>query len=110
VKFFELVGLEIFPVVFANWVVQLAGGVRRYFDVAADQLLNVVAGDTVKGARKMRDIDSLADKIMDRLGRRTVESSERARKVSSGSLQRYLAAAVIGFIMLIILILVSVGV
>ncbi len=110
VKVFELVGLEIFPVVFANSVFRLAGGVRRYFDVAADQLLNVVAGDTVKGAKKMEDVDKLADRIMDRLGRRTIEGSARARKAASGSLQRYLAAAVIGFIMLVILIIVSIGV
>ena len=110
VKFFELVGLEIFPVVFANAVVRFAGGVHKYLDVAADQLLNVVAGRTVEGASKVKTIDTVADKILDLLGRRPVESSEKARKASTNSLQHYLAAAVIGFIMLVILIIVSIGV
>jgi NADH-quinone oxidoreductase subunit L len=110
VKFFELVGLEIFPIVFANWVVRLAGGVHKYFDVAADQLLNVVAGRTVEGAEKVKTIDTVADKLLNLLGRRTTESSEKARKASSNSLQHYLAAAVIGFILLLVLIIVSIGV
>ncbi len=83
VKFFEVVGLEIFPVVFANGVVRFAGGVHKYLDVLADQLLNVVARRTLRGADKMK-------------------------KVPSTSLQHYLSAAVLGFILLVILIVISV--
>ena len=80
-KFCEVVGFEIFPIVFANAVVRFAGGVHKYFDVLADQLLIVVAGRTVKGASKIK---------------------------SANSLQHYLAAALVGFIMLVILIIISV--
>jgi NADH-quinone oxidoreductase subunit L len=83
VKFFEVVFLEIFPVVFANLVVRLAGGVHKYLDVAADQLLIVIARRSLKGVSK-------------------------TNKASASSLQHYLAAALIGFIMLVILIIISV--
>ncbi len=107
VKFFEVVVLEIFPVVFANSVVRFAGGVHKYLDVAADQLLIVIAGRSVKGASKVRTIDTAADKILDMIGRRAVRSS-KTNKAPVSSLQHYLAAALIGFIMLVILIIISV--
>jgi NADH-quinone oxidoreductase subunit L len=108
VKFFEVVVLEIFPVVFANGVVRFAGGVHKYFDVAADQLLIVVAGRSVEGASKVKTIDTVADKLLDVIARRTVRSSAKARKTPVNSLQHYLAAALVGFIILVILIIISV--
>jgi hypothetical protein len=108
VKFFEVVFLEIFPVVFANYVERFAGGVHKYFDVAADQLLIVVAGRSVEGASKVKTLDTVADKLLDVIARRTVKSSARARKTPVNSLQHYLAAALVGFIMLVILIIISV--
>ena len=108
VKFFEVVVLEVFPVVFANGVVRFAGGVHKYFDVAADQLLIVVAGRSVEGAEKVKAIDTVADKLLDLIARRTVRSSAKARKTPVNSLQHYLAAALVGFIMLVILIIISV--
>ena len=109
VKFFEVVVLEIFPQVFANLFVRFAGGVYKYFVVAADQLLNVVAGRMVAGASVVKTIDTLADKLLDVVALRTIRSSSRARKASSHSLQHYLAAAIIGFIMLVILVIISMG-
>ena len=108
VKFFEVVVLEIFPVIFANGVVRFAGGIHKYFDVAADQLLIVVAGRSVEGAEKVKTIDTVADKLLDLIARRTVRSSAKARKTPVNSLQHYLAAALVGFIMLVILIIISV--
>jgi NADH-quinone oxidoreductase subunit L len=108
VKFCEVVGFEIFPVVFANAVVRFAGGVHTYLDVFADQLLIIVAGRTVGGASKVRTIETAADKLLDIIGRRTVRSSAKARKAPVSSLQQYLAAALLGFIMLVILIIISV--
>ncbi|MCW4009044.1 MAG: NADH-quinone oxidoreductase subunit L [Candidatus Bathyarchaeota archaeon] len=108
VKAFELVVLEIFPVVFANSVVRFAGGVHKYFDVAADQLLIVIAGRSVDGASKVKTIDTVADKLLDLIARRTVRSSAKARKAPVNSLQHYLAAAIVGFIMLVLLIIISV--
>jgi NADH-quinone oxidoreductase subunit L len=135
VKFFEVVFLEIFPQVFANWVVRFAGGVHKYLDAAADQLLNVVAGKTLRGAERVKVIDSLADRLLDLIaGRtergaskvktidslaerllnliahRTVRSASKAEKIPPNSLQHYLAAALLGFIILVILLIISIGV
>jgi NADH-quinone oxidoreductase subunit L len=106
-KSFEVVVLEYFPIIFANGVVRFAGGVHKYFDVAADQFLIVVAGRSVQGASKVKTIDTAADKILDLIGRRTVRAS-KTQKAPVSSLQHYLAAALIGFIMLVILIVISV--
>jgi NADH-quinone oxidoreductase subunit L len=106
-KSFELIVLEYFPIIFANGVVRFAGGVHKYLDVAADQMLITVAGRSVEGASRVRTIDSAADKLLDIIGRRTIRASKTKRAPVS-SLQHYLAAALIGFIMLVILIVISV--
>ncbi|MCW4019257.1 MAG: NADH-quinone oxidoreductase subunit L [Candidatus Bathyarchaeota archaeon] len=108
VKSFEVVVLNIFPVVFANAVVRFAGGVHKYFDVASDQLIILIAGRSVEGASKVKTIDTVADKLLDVIARRTVRSSAKARKAPVNSLQHYLAAALVGFIMLVILIIITV--
>ncbi|MGF3523225.1 MAG: NADH-quinone oxidoreductase subunit L, partial [Candidatus Bathyarchaeia archaeon] len=110
VKISEEAGFELFPQKFANGIVRLAGGVHKYFDTAADQFLNVVAGQTIGGASKVRTIDTLADKLLDFLAGKTLRSASKARKIPRNSLQHYLAAAIIGFIMLVVLIIISVGV
>ncbi len=135
VKFFEVVFLEIFPQVFANYVVRFAGGVHKYIDASADQLLNVIAGKTISGAERVKVIDSLADRLLDLIAGRTEKgaskvktidsvadkilnliahrgerSATKAGKLPSDSLQHYLAAALLGFIILVILLIISIGV
>ena len=110
VKFVEVVAFNIFPIVFANYVIRFAGGVHTYLDTAADQLLNVVAGRTESSASKVKTLDNVADKLLDVISRRTLRSAAKARRTPPNSLQHYLAAAIIGFIMLVILIIISIGV
>jgi NADH-quinone oxidoreductase subunit L len=109
VKFFELVVLEITPVVFANSVMRFAGGMRKYFDVATDQLLITAAGRTVDGASKVKSIDTAADRLLDLISRRTTRTSEKARRQNKNTFQHYLAAAILGFILIVILIVVTIG-
>jgi NADH:ubiquinone oxidoreductase subunit 5 (subunit L)/multisubunit Na+/H+ antiporter MnhA subunit len=110
VKFVEVVAFNIFPVVLANSVIRFAGGVHKYLDTAADNLLTVVAGRTESGASTVKTLDTVADKLLDVISRRTLRSASKARRTSPNSLQHYLAAAIIGFIMLVILIIISIGV
>jgi NADH-quinone oxidoreductase subunit L len=135
VKFFEVVFLEIFPQVFANMVVRFAGGVHKYLDSASDQLLNVIAGKTLRGAERVKVIDSLADRLLDLiagrteggaskvknidslaerllnlLAHRTVRSASKAERAPPNSLQHYLAAALLGFIILVILLILTLGI
>jgi NADH-quinone oxidoreductase subunit L len=85
VRKFENVGLGVFPQVVAGFVISFAIGVHKYLDVLADQLLNVVAHRTLTSASKMK-------------------------KVPSSSLQHYLAAALLGFILILLLIIATIGV
>ena len=110
VKFVEVVALDIFPVVLANSVIRFAGGVHKYLDTAADNLLTGVAGRAESSASTLKTLDGVADKLLDMISRRTLRSASKARRTPLNSLQHYIAAAIIGFIMLVILIIVSIGV
>jgi NADH-quinone oxidoreductase subunit L len=85
VRKFENTAFNIFPQVVAGFVISFAMGVHKYLDVLADQLLNVVAHRTLSSASKMK-------------------------KVPSSSLQHYLAAALLGFILILLLIIATMGV
>ena len=73
------------PQTIANSMVKLAHSVQKYLDVLADDLLSVIAHRTMKGASQMK-------------------------KVPSSSLQHYIAAALLGFILILILIILTVGI
>ena len=73
------------PQAIANSMVKLAHSVQKYLDVLADDLLSVIAHRTMKGASQMK-------------------------KVPSSSLQHYIAAALLGFILILILIILTVGI
>jgi hypothetical protein len=72
------------PQAIANVMVSIAQGVQKYLDVLADDLLRVIAHRTMRGAEKMK-------------------------KVPSSSLQHYIAAALLGFILILLLIILTVG-
>lgn len=82
---FEEVGFGRFPLMISGFVISGAMGVHKYLDVFADQLLNIIAYRTLRSASKMK-------------------------KVPSSSMQHYLAAALLGFILIVILIIVTIGV
>lgn len=105
----EVVVFEAIPQAVAGGVIRIAGGVHRYLDTAADQLLVVIAGETIEGASKVKTFDRFIDRMLDVLARRTTSPVSR-KSASSESLQHYLAAALLGFIILVILIIVSIGV
>ena len=85
VRSFENTAFGAFPQMVAGFVISLAINVHKYLDVLADQLLNVVAHRTLTSASKMK-------------------------KVPSSSLQHYLAAALLGFILILLLIIATIGV
>jgi len=72
------------PQAIANVMVRIAHGVQKYFDVLADDLLRVIAHRTMHGAEQMK-------------------------KVPSSSLQHYIAAALLGFILILLLIILTLG-
>jgi len=84
IRRFENTAFGVFPQLVAGFVISFAMGVHKYLDVLADQLLNLVANRTFTSALKMK-------------------------KLPSSSLQHYLAAALLGFILIVLLIIATVG-
>jgi NADH-quinone oxidoreductase subunit L len=100
-----------FPQLVASSVIRLANGVHTYLDVLVDQFLNVIANRSLGGASEIRKFDVLLDKLLNLLGNKTLRgASEMKKKTPSTSLQHYIAAAVLGFILIVILIILTVGV
>ncbi len=88
VRHFENV-ISLFPLKFGQSVIRIANGVHLYFDTKADnsldKLINVLSNTTLTGVSKMR-------------------------KAPSASLRNYIAAAVVGFILIVVLIILTIGV
>jgi NADH-quinone oxidoreductase subunit L len=72
------------PQAIANSIVKVAHAVQKYLDILADDLLSIIAHRTMRGASHMK-------------------------KIPSSSLQHYIAAALLGFILILILITLTVG-
>ncbi len=70
------------PYLFANRVMSLAHGAQKYLDILADELLYIATNKTLASASKIR-------------------------RVRSGSIEHYVAAALIGFLIILILIIVT---
>jgi NADH-quinone oxidoreductase subunit L len=73
------------PQTIANAIVKVAHGVKKYLDVLADDLLGIIAHRTLRGASRMKN-------------------------VPSSSMQHYIAAALLGFILILLLIILTVGI
>ena len=70
------------PYLFANGVMSVAHGTQKYLDILADEILYMATNKTLASASKIR-------------------------KVRSGSIEHYVAAALIGFLIILILIIVT---
>ncbi len=74
-----------FPQLIADLTIKLAHNIEKYLDVFADELLGIVV-------------------------HRTLHYSSKVKKVPQTSLQHYIAAALVGFILLVILLIIGIGV
>ena len=98
-----------FPQAVATAVTKFAGGVHTYLDVLVDQFLNVIARKSVDGAGEIQKFDSFLDKLLNLLGNKSLKGASQLKKSPSTSLQHYIAAAVLGFVLIVILIILTVG-
>jgi len=78
----ELTFFNRLPYLFANGVMSVAHGTQKYLDILADEILYMATNKTLASASKIR-------------------------KVRSGSIEHYVAAALIGFLIILILIIVT---
>ena len=91
-------------------MLNLANGVHTYFDVLVDQFLNVIANRSLRGASEIQKFDVFLDKLLNIFGNKTLSGAQKVKKTPSTSLQHYIAAAVLGFILIVILIILTLGV
>jgi NADH-quinone oxidoreductase subunit L len=101
---------NLFPQKVATGVIALANGVHTYLDVLVDQFLNLLARRSLSGAGEIRKFDVLLDKFLNALGNKTLSGASQIKKKPSASLQHYIAAAVLGFVLIVILIILTMGV
>ena len=99
-----------FPLMVSSTVIRFANALHTYLDVLVDQFLNVLAIRSLRGASEMKRFDSFLDQFLSVLTNKSLRKASQIKKTPSTSLQHYIAAAVLGFILIVILIILTLGV
>jgi NADH-quinone oxidoreductase subunit L len=99
-----------FPLMVSSTVIRFANALHTYLDVLVDQFLNVLAIRSLRGASEMKRFDGFLDQFLSVLTNKSLRKASQIKKTPSTSLQHYIAAAVLGFILIIILIILTIGV
>jgi NADH-quinone oxidoreductase subunit L len=98
-------------VVPAKGIVGFASGVRRAEVVFFERLPQLIANSIIRTANAVRKyLDVLADELLSIIAHRTLRSASKMKSVPQSSLQHYIAAALLGFLLILILIIVTIGV
>lgn len=93
----------------AGGAVRLAKGTHEYADALLDRLCYVAAGGAVRSARGTHKYaDALLDKLLYLIAGHAVRHGSRIKRVHTGSLPHFVMAAVLGFLFLCILLLLTV--
>jgi NADH:ubiquinone oxidoreductase subunit 5 (subunit L)/multisubunit Na+/H+ antiporter MnhA subunit len=102
---------DLYERVTAKGVVSFSNGVRRVELSLFGSLPQLVANSFISAANAVHKyLDVFADELLTIIAHRTLRSASKMRKVPSSSLQHYVAAAVLGFILILILIILTIGV
>jgi NADH:ubiquinone oxidoreductase subunit 5 (subunit L)/multisubunit Na+/H+ antiporter MnhA subunit len=95
----------------AQGIVNLANHIRNFETVFSGRLPQAIANSMVKVAHSVQKyLDVLADDLLSIIAHRTMRGASHMKKVPSSSLQHYIAAALLGFILILILIILTVGI
>jgi hypothetical protein len=98
-------------VVPAKGIVKFANGVRRAEVVFFERLPQLVANSIIGAANAVHKyLDVLADELLSIIAHRTLHSASKMKSIPQTSLQHYIAAALLGFILILILIIITIGV
>ena len=108
-RYVEVTGLGRLPYLFAYGVVGVSNGVHKYVEKAFfDRLPQSTANKVISlahGTRKYFDV--FVDEILYITANKTLSSASKIEKTYHGSLQNFIAAALLGFLILLILIIVT---
>ena len=98
--------LDRFVYVIAGGAVLTAHETHVHLEAFLDRICYILAGGTVETARVTHEyIDTFLDKLVYIFAGKTVEQGERIKKAHRGHLPDFVLAAVLGFILVIILLL-----
>jgi NADH:ubiquinone oxidoreductase subunit 5 (subunit L)/multisubunit Na+/H+ antiporter MnhA subunit len=95
----------------AKGVARFSGGLRRFEDSLFSRFPQLIASSVTHTANLVQKyLDVLADQLLNILIIRTLRGASQMKKVPSSSLQHYVAAAVLGFVLIVVLIILTVGI
>jgi NADH-quinone oxidoreductase subunit L len=95
----------------AQGIVNLANHLRNFETFFSGRLPQAIANSIVKVAHAVQKyLDALADDLLSVIAHRTMRGASHMKKLPSSSLQHYIAAALLGFILILILIILTVGI
>jgi len=108
-RYVEVTGFGRLPYLFANAIVGFSHNVHKYIEKAIfDRLPQSTANRVINLAYNTRKyLDVFVDEILYIAANRTLSSASKIKKTHSGSLPHFIAAALIGFLILLILIMVT---
>lgn len=98
---------DFYEMVIVKGVVRISNGVQKYVEKAFfDRLPQSAANRVVSLAHNTRKyLDVFVDELLHVTANRTLSSASRIKKTHSGSLPHFIAAALLGFLILLILII-----
>jgi len=108
-RYVEVTGLGRLPYFFAHGIIRISNGVHEYVEKAIfDRLPQFTANGVISLAHGTRRyLDVFVDELLYITANRTLSSASKIKKTYHGSLQHYVAAALLGFLILLILIIVT---
>ena len=95
----------------ARGILSFAGQVRKLESSYSGSLPQKIASSIIAVARAVQKyLDVLADDLLSIIAHRTMRGASQMKKMPSSSLQHYIAAALLGFILILLLIILTVGI
>ena len=105
----EVTGFGRLPYFFAHGIIRISNGVHEYVEKGIfDRLPQSTANRVISLAHGTRTyLDVFVDELLYITANRTLSSASKLKKTHSGSLPHFIAAALLGFLILLILIIVT---
>ena len=92
-------------------VIAISGGVHRIENSGFGRFPMMVAGFTISTAMAVHHhLDTLADQLLSVIAYRTLRNASKMNQLPTSGLQHYIAAALIGFILILVVIVLTIGV
>jgi NADH-quinone oxidoreductase subunit L len=112
VRYFEGSFFGRLPQLVASSIVGLANIVHKYLEGSFFGRLPQLVASSIVGLANVvhKYLDVFADELLSIIAHRTLRSASRMKSVPQTSLQHYIAAALLGFILILILIILTIGV